>query len=351
MGWKGMVMAGAALGALAAWGTTGPRRFRQRSLAGDVVLIVGGSRGLGFCLARELAAEGCRLAIVARDPDTLVRAQARLEGEFAGAEVYVLPCDVTDPRAVEEAVEAVVAHYDRLDGLINVAGTIQVGPLSQMAPADFEAEMRQNCFGAIRMAYAALPALKARRRGWIVNIVSSGGRIAVPHLLPYDCSKFALRGFSEGLSEELAREGVAVTTVLPGLMRTGSPVHAKFKAYAPGEFAWFGAADSLPGLSLAPPAAARRIVKAIRLGEREITLGWVAKLGGVAHDLLPGATIAALEVLDRLLPHRRAEEAGGPGPDVEGRHLGRTAVGPLVRAIERYGERYNQAPARVPERS
>lgn len=343
MGWRGMAIAGAAIGALAAWAVTGPRRIRAQDLDGQIVLIAGGSRGLGFELARELAIQGCRLALLARDAETLAHAEARLEAECPGVAVYVVPCDITDPVAIDLAVEAVLAHYGRIDGLINVAGTIQVGALSQMGPEDFEAEMQQNCFGAIRMTYAVLPEMRARGAGWIVNIVSIGGRLAMPHLLPYSCSKFALRGFSEGLGAELAKEGISVTTVLPGLMRTGSPVHAKFKAPAPSEFAWFGTADSLPVLSIAAPEAARRILSAIRRGEREVTLGLPARLGGLVHDLAPGATLAALEVVDRLLPYRAAQ----PSPDVEGRFLRRTAAGPLVAAIETYGERLNQAPAPV----
>ena len=104
------------------------------------------------------------------------------------------------------------------------------------------------------------------------------------------------------------------------------------------EFAWFGLDDSLPLLSMAAPEAARQIVEGIRLGKREITLGNFAAFGGLVHDLFPGATIAALEVLDWLLPGHD----GSSGEARRGRELADTPAGPLVEIIERGGKRYNE---------
>jgi NAD(P)-dependent dehydrogenase (short-subunit alcohol dehydrogenase family) len=327
-----------ALGALAVWGTSGARRLRPKSLAGQAVLITGGSRGLGLCLARELAGQGCRLAICARDEAELARARASLEQDYPGVEVLTGVVDVGDRQAVDAFVEQATLRFGTLDGLVNVAGIIQVGPLDAMALEDFEAIMRVNFFGALHAAWAVLPAMKARGRGWICNIDSIGGRVAPPHLVPYQCSKFALRGLSEGLDAELAAHGIEVITILPGLMRTGSPVNALFKGQREQEFAWFGLGDVLPGLSLGAEDAARRIVAAIRLGKREVNLGLLANAGGLIHDLLPGATLAVFELANRLMPGYH----GRPNQARRGQELEDTRVEPLVTFIDDLGSPFNE---------
>lgn len=99
--------------------------------------------------------------------------------------------------------------------------------------------------------------MRRQRGGRIVNVSSVGGKIGVPHLLPYTASKFALTGLSEGLRVELKRERILVTTVCPGLMRTGSPRNALFRGKHKREYAWFAIADSLPLLSISAESAAR----------------------------------------------------------------------------------------------
>ena len=113
-----------------------------------------------------------------------------------------------------------------------------------------------------------------RRRGFgrIVNITSIGGRVAVPHLAPYSASKFALTGLSDAVRAELAPYGIRVTTVSPGLMRTGSPVNAQVKGQHEAEYAWFAIADSLPGFSIVGRARRRQILSACRYGDPELTI-------------------------------------------------------------------------------
>lgn len=332
------ILALAGLAAFAAWGVAGARRSRPLNLRGQVVMVTGGSRGLGLCIARELASHGARLALIARDAEELQRARKDLEAEYEDVEVLVLPCDVTHPEQVERAVRATQSRFGRVDGLVNVAGIIQVGPLEAMDLEDFQQIMDVNFYGALHAIMAVLPSMKVRKRGFIVNIDSIGGRITVPHLLPYHASKFALRGLSEGLSVELAKHNIAVTTVLPGLMRTGSPVNALFKGSFAKEFAWFGFEDSMPGLSLSAPEAARQVVEALRYGKREVVLGLFAKVGGLVHDVLPGATIAILELMDRVLPQHEGE----PTESVRGINLRTTFIGPLVETVEGIGKRYNE---------
>ncbi|HYG19939.1 MAG TPA: SDR family NAD(P)-dependent oxidoreductase, partial [Ohtaekwangia sp.] len=135
---------------------------------GKVVLITGGSRGLGLTMARQLADKGARLAICARTVDQL--GQAHVELEAAGAEVMSLRVDVTDPRQVQEMVEDVIRHYGRLDVLINNAGVIQIGPQDAMDIKDYEVAMKSNFWSALYTMLAAIPHFKNQRSGRIVNI-------------------------------------------------------------------------------------------------------------------------------------------------------------------------------------
>src|SRR5438105_6875199 len=120
--------------------------------------------------------------------------------------------------------------------------------------------------------------MRRRRACRSVNGPSIGGKVSMPHLLPYNASKFALVGLSEGLRAELAKDGIVVTTVCPGLMRTGSPRNANFKGQHRAEYAWFAISDSLPGASMSVERAARQILDACKRGDAEVVLSLPAKL-------------------------------------------------------------------------
>lgn len=150
--------------------------------------------------------------------------------------------------------------------------------------------------------------MRRRRDGRIVNISSVGGKISVPHLLPYSASKFALVGLSEGLRAELAKDNIAVTTVCPGLMRTGSPRNAFFKGKHREEYAWFSISDSLPVTSMSARRAARQIVSACKRADAEVILSIQAELAVRFHGLFPGLTADILGFVNRFLP-----DAGGIG--------------------------------------
>jgi NAD(P)-dependent dehydrogenase (short-subunit alcohol dehydrogenase family) len=269
------------------------------SLAGRVVVITGGSRGLGLLLAREYARHGARLVLVARDTAALERAAGELRD--TGAEVLTAPCDIADRARVEGMVAATLERFGRIDVVLNAAGEIEVGPLEAMTRQDFHEAMDANFWGAFNVINAALPHLPAGDAR-IVNVSSIGGLLSVPHLLPYSASKFALTGYSLGLRMELARRGIPVVTVCPGLMRTGSPINAKFKGDAAAEHAWFSVADALPLLSMSGARAARAIVRASRRGDVLLLLGLPAKLAALANALLPTTVVRASTVVTRLLP-------------------------------------------------
>ena len=288
----------AALGLLAArrlW-----RHRRRWDLRGRTVLITGGSRGLGLLIARELVAGGARVAVGARDEETLDRARRDLMQR--GGPVAAISCDVTDPAAVERLVRATTDRLGPIDALVNCAGTITVGPAQEMHLEDFHRSMDTNFWGALHATLAVLPAMRARGAGRIVNVASIGGRVSVPHLLPYSASKFALVGLSEGLRAELAADGVQVTTVCPGLMRTGSPRHAWFKGQHRAEYAWFSIADALPLVSMDATSAARQVVDALRHGDPDRVLSLPAKVAATVHGLMPGATGGLMALANRLLP-------------------------------------------------
>ncbi|HYG61918.1 MAG TPA: SDR family oxidoreductase [Thermoanaerobaculia bacterium] len=277
------------------------RRRQPMDFRDKVVLITGGSRGLGLLIGRELAARGARLAILARDPAELDLARRELAA-LGGQRVFAVPCDVGNRDEARWAVDTVAERFGRLDVLINNAGIIQVGPLEHMQLEDFEEAMRVHFWGPLYLTWAALPHLRHQEGGRIVNISSIGGKVAIPHLVPYSASKFALAGLSDGLRAELAKEGIYVTTVCPGLMRTGSHVNAMFKGKREEEFSWFAVADANPLASISGRRAARRIVEACRYGEPHLTLTLQAKLAVAASHVAPCLTGRALEAVARLLP-------------------------------------------------
>jgi NAD(P)-dependent dehydrogenase (short-subunit alcohol dehydrogenase family) len=276
------------------------RRWQEYDLKGKTVLVTGGSRGLGLVLAREFADVGANVAICARDPAELERARRDLEAR--GARAFAFPCDVTDRAQVKELVKVVTRHFGGVDVLVNNAGVIQVGPVEVMTLEDFEQAMAVHFWGPLYTTLCVLPQMRQRRAGRIVNISSIGGRIGVPHLVPYSASKFALTGLSDGLRAELAKENILVTTVCPGLMRTGSPRNATFKGRHRAEYAWFTISDSLPVTSIKAERAARQIVAACQRGQAELVITTQAVMAVKFRALFPEATADLLALVNRLLP-------------------------------------------------
>jgi short-subunit dehydrogenase len=275
-------------------------RLREADLRDYVALVTGGSRGLGLLIARELAGEGCRLVICARDEQELARAREDLERR--GAETLVVVCDVGDRGRVAEMVGEAIDRFGRIDVLVNNAGMIQVGPARSMTIEDYEEAMRVMFWGVVYPTLAVIPGMVKRGDGRIVNVTSIGGKVSVPHLLPYASAKFAAVGFSEGLRAELARDGITVTTIAPGLMRTGSTLNAFFKGDAEREYGLFSATGSLPFISMDAERAARQIVRAAKRGEAERVLSIPATLLARFHGLFPGLTADLFGLANRVLP-------------------------------------------------
>jgi short-subunit dehydrogenase len=251
-------------------------------------------------MAREFARHGTRLALCARDEEELER--ARLDLERFGVEVMVVRCDVRNRQEVNDMVAAVNARFGNVDVLVNNAGVIQVGPLEVMTEEDFEQAMQAHFWAPLNTIMAVLPSMRQRKSGRIVNITSIGGKVAVPHLVPYSASKFALVGLSKGLRAELMKDGISVTTVCPGLMRTGSPRNAEFKGQHRFEYAWFSISDALPLLTVSAENAARQVVHACKRGQAELVISIPAKIAVLFESLFPEAMYQILSVVNQLLP-------------------------------------------------
>lgn len=282
--------------------------FFDYDLKDKTVLITGGSRGLGLVMAREFAREGARLVLCARDEQELE--QARLDLEKFGAEVMTARCDVTNRHDVMAMVANIYTQLGSIDVLVNNAGVIQVGPLEVMTHEDFELAMQAHFWGPLNTIMAVLPSMREKRAGRIVNISSIGGKVSVPHLIPYSASKFALVGLSKGLRAELMKDGIKVTTVCPGLMRTGSPRNADFKGKHQFEYAWFSISDAMPLLTVSAENAARQVVSACKRGQAELVISVPAKIAVLFDALFPEAMSQMLALANGLLP-----KAGGVGTE------------------------------------
>ena len=276
------------------------RKLTDYDLRGKTVLVTGGSRGLGLVLAREFANQGARVAICARDAEELQQAVDDLEQR--GAEAMAIACDVTNVTDVENMMNHIRERFGKIDVLVNNAGTIQVGPMEVMNHEDFEQAMKTHFWGPLNTILAVVPEMRERHDGRIVNISSIGGKIGVPHLVPYSASKFALVGLSKGLNAELRKDGIAVTTVCPGLMRTGSPRNANFKGKHREEYAWFSISDSLPVTSIKAERAARQIVDACKQGRAELIISAQAKLAVTFDAMFPELSAEMLALVNRILP-------------------------------------------------
>jgi len=300
-------------------------RRTQDDLHGEVAVVTGASRGLGLLLARELAGQGCPLVICARDAAELERAADELRA--AGAEVTTVACDVTDEATPQLLIDTAVQRYGRLDILVSNAGVIQVGPVQAAQIGHYEMAMNTMALAPARLALTALPVMRRQGHGRIVTIGSIGGKISVPHLLPYSTAKFAAIGFSEGLRAELGRGPVTVTTVVPGLMRTGSHLQARFTGQPSKEFTWFSLGASLPLVSMDAERAARQIIAAVRQRRAEIILTPAGQLVSRAAGIVPGMTSEILHLVQRLaLPAPSGEPGAAVADEAQGHEL-RPAMG------------------------
>jgi short-subunit dehydrogenase len=294
------------------------RRRRYLDLNGTVAIVTGGSRGIGLEIARELARRGARITICARNERELRAAQEELEQ--IGAQVLAITCDVTQQDEIANVVHQTRQHFGPIDVLINNAGIISVGPVSHMSLADYRDAMDINFEAPLLFMLEVMPEMRERGSGRIVNITSFGGKVATPHLAPYCASKFALVGLSETLRMELADDGVFVTTVCPGLTRSGSSVHALFKGQQAKEHAWFKAGANAPLITISSARLARKVVDALQHGDAEVIAPLIAKLQVMMNGVCPNTVSTLGTLANALLPGRTDDRVGDharSGGDVE----------------------------------
>jgi len=306
-------------------------------LRDKVVVITGGSRGLGLVLARYVCARGGNVALIARDPEELARAKTDLAP--SGGKTLTIQCDLLDSGQIQFAVRQIIDRFSKIDILINNAGIIEVGPLEHMRPEDFDRAMRLHFWAPFELISQIVPEMRLWGGGRIVNISSIGGKIAVPHMASYSASKFALTGLSDAVRAELARDNIHVTTVAPGMMRTGSHVNAKFKGKHDKEFAWFAASAGAPLLSMNANRAARKILAACRRGQPSLTLTFAARAAILGNALFPNLTGYAMKFANRLLPGPGGEEGN---KSRAGSQLRRLTPERLTRLADRATEKSNE---------
>ena len=317
------------------------RSAHTNNFRGQTVLITGGSRGLGLALAEHFACLGCNIVICARNQDELVRARQQIER--LGAEVVAVACDVSKQHEVEHMISVARQHFGEIHILVNNAGIIAVGPLQSQTVDDFKEAMDVMFWGTVFPTLAVLPEMLEKRRGRIVNISSIGGKVSVPHLLPYGCAKFAITGFSEGLHAELKRSGIHVLTVAPGLMRTGSHLNASFKGKQEHEYGWFALSGTNPLFSVSAERAARQIISALSRNQAELVISWQAKLLAGVHGIAPGLTAEALSLVNRLLPNARAvDQLAATSPKKGHESQSFITRSPLTALGAQAAKRYNQ---------
>ncbi|MEJ7839607.1 MAG: SDR family oxidoreductase [Thermomicrobiales bacterium] len=312
-------------------------RARESDLSGQVVLITGGSRGLGLALARELATHGCRLAICARDRNGLDRAAADLRAN--GADVLPIVCDVSVRSQVDSMIAEVLLHFGQIDAIYTAAAFIEVGEFESLTTEDFERAMDVIFWGTFHSIMAVLPHMRHRGSGQIVTISSIGGKIAVPHLLTYSTAKFAVTGFAQGLAAEMAGDGIKVTNIVPGLMRTGSHLNAQFKGdpeQQRGDYTWFALGASSPFVPQVDRAA-RIVVRAVRRGDVERVFSAPFDLASRVAGIAPSTAIRLTTWANRMLPDSRGRT--NPPQTSSGREIRERTSSSILNALTSLGDK------------
>jgi 3-oxoacyl-[acyl-carrier protein] reductase len=186
------------------------------ALNGKVAVVTGGTKGIGRAIAEALLAEGARVVVGARTAEDVDRVATELGEEARGA-----VCDVRDPDHCRSLVDTAVEAFGGLDILINNAGVGIFKPVAELSIEEWDRVQETNVSGVFYCSHAAIPHLKARGGGWIINIGSLAGKNAFPGGAAYNASKFALIGFSEALMQEVRHDGIRVSYVMPGSVATG----------------------------------------------------------------------------------------------------------------------------------
>jgi len=242
-----------------------------RDLAGCRLLITGASSGIGRCLAEQAARQGARVVLAARSADKLDELAGQLTAH--GADVLAVPTDLTVPAERQRLLDTAQERWGGLDILLNNAGVASFGHFATSTEAILRQVMEVNFFAPTELMRQAIPLLRAGRQPAIVNVSSMCGRRGMPAWSEYSASKFALVGLTEALRAEMARFGIDVLLIVPGLTSTGLGAHMLRNE---------GRMKIDHAQGMAPADVATAILQAVRNNRNETVLGrearWILRL-------------------------------------------------------------------------
>ena len=224
------------------------------ALSGKVAFVTGGSRGIGLAIARALLEEGARVAITATSDATLHAASEALASAGRPDDLFTIRADVRRHEQVDRAVAAAVQRFGGIDILVNNAGVGIFKPVGDLSIDEWHTILDTNLTGVFYCCRAALPRLRARGGGWIVNISSLSGKHPFADAAAYCASKAGLNAFTDALMQEVRHDGIRVTCIMPGSVRT------EFGARRPGGDDW----------RLAPEDIAQAVCDAVRHPDRSL---------------------------------------------------------------------------------
>lgn len=236
-------------------------------LPGKVVWITGASSGIGEALAFAMNRAGAHLILSGRNPETLTRVQQNCDN--AKGQTIILPFDLARLENFPAIVEQAHACFGHLDILVNNGGIGQHSPALETHLDVDQAVMRVNYFAPVALTKAVLPAMQARKVGHIVVVSSLAGKIATPNRAAYSASKHALHGFFDALRAEVWRDGIKITLICPGFVRTNFRANALDAKGTPR-----GQKASAYKLALSADACAAEMLKAIVREKEEVYIGW-----------------------------------------------------------------------------
>jgi short-subunit dehydrogenase len=262
--------------------------MRPYAFAGGAAVVTGAASGIGEALARQLAEQGSNLVLVDRDAARLAEVADGIRSARPGLAIDTYVVDLSDDDATGRFAETLATEHPETTLLVNNAGVALGGRFDQVTLEEFDWVMAVNFRAVVRLTHALLPALKAHPGAHLVNVSSVFGIFAPAGQAAYAASKFAVRGFSEAVRHELAENGIGVTVVHPGGIKTRIAESARTGSGVSVEEYERGRKQFAKLLTIDPATAAAQIVDAIEKRRPRLLIGWSAKVPDVLVRLLPG---------------------------------------------------------------
>ena len=273
--------------------------------AGGTAVVTGAASGIGAALAPLLAARGSDLVLVDRDAERLAEVAAAVRAAHPAVSVHTAVVDLADPVATQRVADELVAAHPDTTLLVNNAGVALGGRFDQVTLDEFDWVMEINFRSVVRLTKAFLPTLKAHPGSHVVNLSSLFGLMAPAGQAAYSSSKFAVRGFTEALRHELAEDGVGVTSVHPGGIRTRIAETARVASGVDAEEAAAGKADFAKLLTFPAEKAAALIVDAVEKRRPRLLIVVSAKIPDALVRIAPGGYGKLLAGVTKLAGKRR----------------------------------------------